>query len=149
MRVVVDTSVWVSAVLTPAGPPSRIRAALRDARFSLLISEPLIEELAEVLARPRFGSRYGVTSDEIVELMSLLRERGELVEVTGTVRLCRDPDDDMVVETALSGRADALVSRDDDLKGAPDLVATLEDRGMAVLTVRQFLALLESGDRPA
>ncbi len=67
-----------------------------------------------------------------------------MVEVTGTLRLCRDPTDNMVVETAVNGQADALVSRDDDLKGAADLIANLEQRGIAVLTVRRFLAALES-----
>ena len=55
------------------------------------------------------------------------------------------PGDDIVVETALTGRADALVSRDDDLKGAPELVAILEQQGVAVLTVRRFLAELDAG----
>jgi predicted nucleic acid-binding protein len=72
-----------------------------------------------------------------------LRERAEAVEVTGAMRLCRDPDDDIVVETALTGPADVLVSRDGDLKGATDLAQRLSERGVAVLTVRQFLATLE------
>jgi putative PIN family toxin of toxin-antitoxin system len=71
MRVVVDTNVWVSALLTPAGPPGRVQTALRNAQFSLIISEPLIAEAAEVLARPRFATRYGLVQDEIDELLSL------------------------------------------------------------------------------
>jgi putative PIN family toxin of toxin-antitoxin system len=141
MRIVVDTNVWISAVLTPDGPSGQVRTALRDPRFSLVISEPLIEELVEVLARPRFASRYGITPVEVAELVGFLRERGELAEVSGVARICRDPDDDMVLETVLNGRADAVINRDDDIKGVAELVALLAERGVAVLSVRRFLAV--------
>jgi len=116
VRAVVDTNVWVSAVLSSAGPPAAVRAALERRRFTLVTSEPLLAEIAEVLARPRFGERYGVTAADASELVALLREQAELVQVTGAMQLCRDPDDDIVIETARNGRADALVTRDDDLK---------------------------------
>jgi putative PIN family toxin of toxin-antitoxin system len=41
----------------------------------------------------------------------MLRERSDIVPITGSIRMCRDPDDDLVIETALNGRADALVKR--------------------------------------
>lgn len=146
IRVVVDTNVWVSALLTPAGPPGRVLAALRSARFVLIISEPMIREVAEVLARPRIARKYGVTREEADELVGLLRERGQTAPVTDTIRLCRDPKDDMLIETALNGRADVLVTRDDDLKGEADLVRVLAARGVAVLIVRRFLEALEAAE---
>jgi putative PIN family toxin of toxin-antitoxin system len=142
VRAVVDTNVWISALLNPAGAPAAVRIALQQQQFTLVTSEPLLEELAAVLARPRFAQRYGVTPADIAELVALLRERGEVVPIAGTVRLCRDPDDDMVIETAFNGRADALVTRDDDLKGVEDLTTILASHGVAVLTVRRFLAAL-------
>jgi putative PIN family toxin of toxin-antitoxin system len=142
VRAVVDTNVWVSALLNPAGQPAAIRLALARERFTLVTSEPLLTELAKVLARPRFARRYGVKGTDIGELVALLRERAEIAPVAGTVRLCRDPDDDVVIETALNGHADALVTRDDDLKGVAELAALLRERGVAVLTVRRFLEAL-------
>ena len=139
MRVVVDTNVWVSAVLNPAGPPAKVPAALSHGTFTLVTSEPLLAELAEVLARPRFAQRYGVTGSDISSLLGLLRERAEVIPVTGTVRLCRDPDDDVVIETARNGAADTMVSRDDDLKRDWELVRLLAAEGIEVLSVRQFL----------
>ncbi|MBI4491171.1 MAG: putative toxin-antitoxin system toxin component, PIN family [Chloroflexi bacterium] len=143
MRAVVDTNVWISAVLNPAGPPAAVRAALQQRRYVLVTSEPLLAEVAMVLTRPRFARRYGVTPADVSDLVGLLRERADVVTVTGAVPLCRDPSDDMLIETALNGRADTLVTRDDDLKGAPDVAAILGERGVAVLTVRRFLAALE------
>ncbi len=144
MRAVVDTNVWISAVLNPTGAPAAVRLALQRQQFTLVTSEPLLAEVALVLARPRFAHRYGVTPADIADLVALLRERAEVVPVTGAVHLCRDPDDDVVIETALNGRADAVVSRDDDLKAASDVAAILSERGIAVLTVRRFLAALEN-----
>jgi putative PIN family toxin of toxin-antitoxin system len=144
MRAVVDTNVWISAILNPAGPPARLLTAVREGRLDPVTSEPLLAELAGVLARPRLARRFGVTPAKIGALLALLRERAELVPVTGTLRLCRDPDDDLVIETAVRGRAAALVSRDDDLKGASDVVAAPRAQGVAVLTVRRALALLDA-----
>ena len=144
MRAVVDTNVWISAVLNPMGAPAAVRSALQRQQFTLVTSEPLLTEVALVLARPRFAHRYGVTPADVADLVALLRERAEVVPVTGVVQICRDPDDDVVIETALNGRADALVSRDDDLKAASDVAAILSERGVAVLTVRRFLAALEN-----
>lgn len=144
MRAVVDSNVWVSALLNPAGPPAAIRTALQNGKFTLIASEPLLAELSLVLWRPRLVRKYGVTPASRAALITLLLERAEIVPVTGTVRLCRDPNDDQVIETALNGRADVLVTRDDDLKGEAELVAVLAARGLAVLTVRRFLELLNS-----
>ena len=140
MRAVVDTNVWISALLNPAGAPAAVRIALRQGRFSLVSSDPLLAEVATVLARPRFARRYGITPADVAALVALLRERAEVVPVSGSLHLCRDPDDDTVIETALNGHADALVTRDDDLKGASEIAAALAERGVAVLTVRRFLA---------
>ena len=141
MRLVVDTNIWISWLLNPSGPPSRIRGALESGLFVLVMSEPLFTELALVLARPRFANRYGILPSQIAALIALLRERSEVVQITGALRLCRDADDDAVIETALVGRADALVTRDDDLK-VPDLAAALSERGVTVLTVRRVLEQL-------
>lgn len=142
MRAVVDTSVWVSALLNPAGPPAQILSALQQERFIAVVSEPLLDEIERVLARPRLLQRLALSPTTLVELVSFLRQRGEMAPVTGALDLCRDPTDDMVAETALHGHADVLVSRDDDLKGAPEFVAALQSRGVAALTVRHFLARL-------
>lgn len=54
MRVVLDAKVLVSAAISAAGPPRRIISAWVDERFELIASPALLEELSDVLARPRF-----------------------------------------------------------------------------------------------
>lgn len=108
----------------------------------------MLAELSYVLARPRIVRKYGVRSDEVAALLALIREQAEIVAVTGTLALCRDPKDDVVLETAIVGRADTVVTRDDDLKGERDLVRAPSERGVEVLTVQRFLDAIGS-DVPA
>ncbi len=143
MRVVVDTNVWVSVLLNPAGAPASVLAALQARRFTPLVSEPLLSELAEVLTRPRLARKYGITPEDAAALVSLLRRAAETVPVIGEIELCRDPDDNIVIETALRGRADMLVTRDEDLKGDWEVAAVLSSAGIAVVSVRRFLAALD------
>ena len=116
-RAVVDTNVWVSGSLNPSGAPARILALLRQQRFTPIVSSPLLDELRDVLGRPRIGRKYGISQADIEDLIALIRRHADEVVVTGSIRLCRDPDDDVVIETALRGNADVLVTHDDDLKG--------------------------------
>ena len=120
-----------------------MREALDVGRFTLVTSEPLLTELADVLVRPRIARRYGITDGDIAELIISLRHLSIYVPVLGDLQLCRDPDDDVVIETAIRGRADVLVTRDDDLKDAPEVADVLATVGIAVVTVRRFLRLLD------
>ncbi len=143
-RVVVDTNVWVSVLLNRHGFPAQVLTAFATGRFILLTSGPLLDELAEVLARPRIARKYGVTQTDIDEVIALLRERGTEVVTTGNFHLCRDPDDHVVLETAFRGKANMMVSRDEDLKGDVELVRLLQAEGIQVLSVGRFLAALEA-----
>jgi putative PIN family toxin of toxin-antitoxin system len=149
MRVVLDTNTIVSGVLTPAGPPGRVLTALRERRFMLVTSEPMLDELLEVLSRARLARRYGIEKDAVLELVDLLRECGEVVELKGDIVLCRDPDDDMFLDAAVTGRADAIVTRDEDLVRDLGVIHQLEERGVRILTVRRFLELLNAEDDPS
>jgi hypothetical protein len=143
-RVVLDTNVLVSATLNPQSPPAAVINALIARRFTLVISQPLVEEYVEVMARPRISRRRNLDVAQVERVrLALLGVPGR-VPVRGTMRLCRDPDDNIVLETAIRGGASALVSRDEDLTRAPDLVSALAQHGVAIMTVRQFLDVLRS-----
>jgi putative PIN family toxin of toxin-antitoxin system len=113
-------------------------------QFDVVVSIPLLEEIADVLTRPRIQVKYGLSTEEIELFLHLLHERAIHVTPTGELRLCRDPDDDSILETAVLGGAEYAVSRDDDLKGDSDLVAQMRSRGVQVLTVQHFLERLDA-----
>jgi len=66
------------------------------------------------------------------------------VPVFGSIQVCRDPKDNFIIETAMRGRADMLVSRDDDLKGDEQLVRFLATHGITALSVQRFLDALDA-----
>ena len=141
--VLVDTNVWVSALINPRGFPARLKDAWLEGRFDVVVSLPLLEEIADVLTRPRIQNKYKLRDNDIEELLRLLQERARHAELTGAVHLCRDPDDDLVLETALVGGAQVLVSRDDDLKDDADLITQMQINGVHVLSVQHFLDWLD------
>jgi putative PIN family toxin of toxin-antitoxin system len=144
MRAAVDTNVWTRAFLNVLGPAGRVARALLDGQFTLVTSEPLLAELAEVLARRRVVRKHRRSRKEITEFVEGLRAGAETVAIEGTVRICRDADDDMLIETAKRGSVDCLVTEDEDLH-APEVRDYLSAAGIRVLTVREFLEELRRG----
>lgn len=136
-------NVWVSAFLNPHGLPGQVMTAVQQGRFTLLESEALLAELAEVLARPRMARRHRRGSEQIAAFVGALRQDSEPVQLTGTIHICRDPADDAVIETAIRGGAACVVSGDRDAH-AREVVDYLAARGVVVLTVREFVMRLET-----
>ncbi len=136
MRAVVDTGVLVSGLIRRHGTTGEVLAALREGRFTIIYSTPLLVEAVEVLGRDLFRTKYQLELGDIHALINLVRLRGELVAPSRGVTVCRDPKDDKFLEAALAGKADCLVSGDEDLL----VLRTLED--IPVLTPAEFLARL-------
>jgi putative PIN family toxin of toxin-antitoxin system len=134
VRCVFDTNVIVSALLFATSKPARaLRYVLNNG--DVLLSFELLEELNEVLSRERFN-RY-ITSEERDEFLEALIDRTVLVEIIETVQACRDPKDDKVLELALSGQAQYIIS------GDQDLLALTPFRGIEIVTIEQFLSTVE------
>ncbi len=138
-----DTNIWVSAFINPHGYPAKLIRAWIHGRFQVVVSIPLLDEIADVLSRPRIRNKYGLNANEIAEFLQLLVAQAIKVTPTGQLQVCRDPDDDLILETAVLGQARFVVSRDDDMKRDPELMAQMAAYGIMVLTVQQFLDLLE------
>ena len=101
----VDTNVWISALINPHGYPARLKDAWLDGRFRIVVSMALLDELTDVLSRPRIRNKYRLKTEDIGEFLRLIAEKSITVTTTGDLHLCRDPDDDLMLETALNGNA--------------------------------------------
>jgi putative PIN family toxin of toxin-antitoxin system len=111
-RIVPHTNVLISRLLLPLSVPGRaVRKAVQDA--ILLVSEATMYELADVLARPKFD-KY-ISAGDRRQFLRLLARIAEPVPVTYSVRECRDARDDKLLEVALNGRADVILTGDFDL----------------------------------
>ena len=111
-RCLFDTNVIISAVLFNRSVPEKalIWALQND---TILMSIALSEELADVLGRPRFDSYISYQGRE--EFLMALLDASELVEVVDQMQVCRDPEDDKILELAVSGKTDYILTGDDDL----------------------------------
>jgi uncharacterized protein len=111
-RVVLDNNLLVSGLLLPASVPGQAfhRALQND---QILVSEATLNELADVLSRPKFD-RY-ISIKDRQEFLRLLSRVANVVPTTYTIHACRDPKDDMMLEVAVNGEAQALVTGDRDL----------------------------------
>lgn len=140
---VVDTNVWVSAFLNPGGFPNRLLQTARSNRFTLVTSVPLLEELQEVLCRPRIMKIRRTTQTEAEGFTRLVAGVAQIVVISGTLRLCRDPDDDLLLETAIAGHATYVVSRDEDITRDLNLERPLKAYNIETTTVSRFPRELE------
>ena len=130
LKFVIDTNVLVSSILIKK---SSSDAALKKARSlgSLLFSEATFQELQTVLNRSKFD-RY-VSLQVRSEFIFRLRLASELVEILERVDLCRDEKDNKFLEVAINGRADYLITGDNDLF----VLRSFQD--VKIITINEFL----------
>jgi putative PIN family toxin of toxin-antitoxin system len=117
--------------------------------FVPVFSGELVEELRSTLRKPRLVKRVGLHFPPMNRLIAALRASGEELGSPVVVNICRDPADDVFIAVAVDSQAPYLVTRDDDLKGDENVIAYLRNAGTEVLTVREFLALLEEQEGQA
>ncbi|HEY7322875.1 MAG TPA: putative toxin-antitoxin system toxin component, PIN family [Candidatus Binatia bacterium] len=137
-----DTNVWVSAFLKPNGPPGQVITAWADDEFSVVTSLLQLSEITDVIGRPRLIRRFRYSQRDAEVFVRLIAARATVVQTSGELQICRDPDDDRIVEAAIGGQAQYLVTRDDDLKRDLDLIKMVRRSRVRVVSVRQFLRRL-------
>ncbi|MFP5230367.1 MAG: putative toxin-antitoxin system toxin component, PIN family [Acidobacteriota bacterium] len=135
MRTVLDTAVIVAATRSDAGASRQILMAALRGRFELLLSVPLALEYEEVLKRPEQIAASRGTVQEIDKLLAALIAVARPVHRSVFLRpLLRDADADMVLEAALMGHADLLVTYN-----LRDFEPVASDFGIRVVTPRDAL----------
>lgn len=112
LRVVLDTSVIVSAVLLSKSLPRRVLDFVL-ANGVVITSETTILELDEVLRREKF--RKYISEEQRLEFVSAFVQQTIVIDVRDSITACRDPKDDKFLEVAISGNATHLISSDQDL----------------------------------
>ncbi len=129
-RIVVDNNALISRLLFPASVPGlAVRRAVDTAQ--LLVSEPVLNELADVLSRTKFDPYVSVADRQ--QFLRLLGSVAEMVPITYTIRACRDPNHDIFLELAVNGRADIVVT------GDKDLLALNPFRSIPIITPAHYL----------
>jgi hypothetical protein len=132
MRVVLDTNIWISFFIGKA--IRKLKRHLIESDVVVLTSDEQIGELLDVLKRPKF--RRHLSSEDIEAMFLLIFERTERVEPKTPIVDCRDPKDNFILEIAVEGRADTIVT------GDKDLLVMDPYRGIRILSASLFEKLL-------
>lgn len=134
VRVVLDTNIFISALLQPAGPPAQVFVLALAGSIRMCISAPIFAEYEEVIRRPRFGRK----PEQIEAALGAVRDSSLWVRPMQRIRACSDPDDNVFLECAAAAEAHFLISGN--LRHFPS-----EWDRVRIVTARQFLELnLES-----
>jgi uncharacterized protein len=131
-RIVLDKNVFVSALLASDSTPGLVvRWTLRNG--IPLASGATTLELQQVLRRPKFAKL--ISSNIIDEFLTSYRKAFQLIPITSSLMVCRDPRDDKFLEVTVDGHADVIVSGDE------DLLSLNPFQGIRFLTPQTFLAV--------
>jgi putative PIN family toxin of toxin-antitoxin system len=111
MRAVLDTSVLVSALRSPAGASNLLVQAVFEGQMRPLISVALALEYEAVLTRPEHLAVSGFDPSEAMKIVNAFCSRGEPVHIAHRLRpQLVDPDDEFILETAYHGDAECIVT---------------------------------------
>lgn len=137
---VVDTNLFIGALISARGASGTPYAAWREGAFILHISDEQRAEIVDVLSRPKFTERFKVSTAAVQGLLYLLETRALRAPLLDPLPLqVRDPKDYHILAAALGGGADYLVSGDADLLSLADDPRLVPLR---ITTVQAFLTLL-------
>ena len=127
MIVVVDSGIWISAIEF-GGTPAAALAQVFQAD-DLAICAEIESEVLRVLQ-----DKFGRNRQMIEERLRLFLSEAVRVEITGEIAgVCRDPNDDCIVECAVKAGAQLIIA------GDKDLLSLREYRGIRIITAKQYL----------
>jgi putative PIN family toxin of toxin-antitoxin system len=139
MRIVIDTNQLIRALARPPEFATFVMA-WAAARFSVICSDELLEEYEHVLSRTYI--RTLIYPESLRAFRHYLIDAIEFIELETYPALCRDPDDDKVIATAIQGKADYLLTADEDILARP-MMSVLQQANIRVSTIDELIAALD------
>jgi len=139
LKVVLDTNIFISSLLSKAGGPAMVIDTWRAGQYLLVTSPSIISEIKRVVQMPKIRKKYGLTHNQIEKLILLLEKDAIVVPGLSAVEgaIPKDPADEMFLAAALDAKVDFIVS------GDRHLLDLGEYKAIPIFTVRQFLELLD------
>lgn len=128
MKVVFDTSILVSALVFPGGRGEEALARIIEERDQLILSKPILDELLGVL-----GRKFSRDAEELAHVAVFLSGLAIFVKPRRKLDVVKDEPDNRILECALTGRAEAIVT------GDRALLELREFRGVRITALRDYL----------
>jgi uncharacterized protein len=137
-RLVIDTNIFVSGLISGAGAPARLLRAVQAKRAVHVVSDPIVEEYLRVLDYPRIRKFRKITDAFVADIAAYLVYQTERIELQSRLSLSPDPDDDVFLNTAVDGGATLLITGD-----KTDLLALRTIEGIPIVSARDAVLRLE------
>lgn len=128
MKAVFDTNILVSALAFPGGRGEAALLRIIEEKDQLVLSKPILEELLGILSR-----KFDRDPEELAHVAVFLSELGLFVKPKRRLRVLADEPDNRILECAISGRADIIVT------GDKAMLALSEYRKVHIITLREYL----------
>ncbi len=136
MRVVLDTGIFIAALITAGTPPDKVFQYWKKKRFELITSEWQLEEFRRVSRYPKL--RKFINPVEAGQMVNGLKCNAFIYASLPTVDLCKDPDDNPILAMAIESKADFLVTGD-----KRDLLSMERICTTPIINAARFLSILE------
>jgi putative PIN family toxin of toxin-antitoxin system len=130
VRVVFDTNIFISAFVIPKSLAEKAILKIFKGEDSLLISKDIIKEVLTVLS-----SKFGRDAEALSHVAVTLSELAELVKPGGRVKIFTDEPDNRILECAMYGKADLLVT------GDKEMLQLREHKGVKIISLKEYLEL--------
>jgi putative PIN family toxin of toxin-antitoxin system len=138
VRVVFDTVILVRGLIGPLSLSGRLFFERTD-EYEWIVSPDIVNEYLDVITWPRITAKFRSVGSRNLGIMLDLIATATVVKPVHVPAVCRDPEDDKFLAAASAGRADWIVSQDN------DLLALREYEGITICTAREFLHALARG----
>lgn len=135
LRLVIDTNILISALISKHTPPFQLYRAWRAGAFELITSQEQLNEITRVMAYKKL-QRY-FTPSEAQEMISGIATYATCIASLPVITRSPDPDDNLILAAAVAGHADYVVSGD-----KSDMLALNAVEGIPIITAKQAIEML-------
>lgn len=139
IKAVFDTQLFLRACINLRSLPAKLIFDMAD-KYELVVSQAIIDEIEDVLNRPKLRAKFTSLTDEIVEQVTTLLSNASQVNPSDIPAVSRDPKDDMFLACAVSAEATHIVSED------KDLLVLNPYNDIQIVDALGFLDILQSKD---
>jgi len=137
VRILLDTNVIISGLLSSKGPPGQLLQGWLNGRFDLVTSQAQLDELQRALGYEKLRDR--IQSAQVQDFVANIDVLAIVVLPSTAVSVSPDPDDNLVLAIGIAGEVDLIVSGDQ-----PHMLALQEVEGIPIVTPRDALHRLEA-----
>jgi len=127
-KIILDTNLWISFLIT--GNYDFIDKSIENKNIKLVFSEELIQEFLSVVARPKLKKYF--TDKDVESILQTFNSYGIFIQVTSNIQLCRDSNDDFLLNLAVDSKSDFLVT------GDKDLLEIKAIEGARIITIKEL-----------